>query len=155
MRLTKTDEKVVKALQGDLPLCPEPFKALAAEAGVAEKAFLASVKRLLSDGRLRSLRAIVRHRRAGYKANAMVAWRVPAAQAESFGKTAAASQAVSHCYERLTRPGWDYNLYTMIHGRTKADIKKIVAAIAAATGVSDYRALESRREFKKTSMTYF
>jgi siroheme decarboxylase len=155
MTAKKREEAVIKALQGDMPLVARPFLSLAKDAGLTEKAFLSEVKKLLAAGKLRSIRAIVRHRQAGYKANAMVAWQVPPEKTEAAGTAAAALPAVSHCYARRAVPGWPYNLYTMVHGRTKTDIKRAVAAISKKTGVKIYKALESRREFKKTSMTYY
>ncbi|MBI4351827.1 MAG: Lrp/AsnC family transcriptional regulator [Elusimicrobia bacterium] len=148
-------QAIVRALQGDIPLEPAPFKKLAAGLGLTEEKFLGTLGELKSRGVLRCLRAIVRHKRAGYSANAMVAWKVPGNRASSFGKAAAALPAISHCYERLTRPGWPYNLYTMVHGRSRADISKVVAGLVEKTGVKEYLVLESLREFKKTSMVYF
>lgn len=149
------EQAIVRALQGDIPLEPAPFKKIAAELGLPEEKFLAAVGKLKSRGVLRCLRAIVRHHKAGYSANAMVAWKVPARRAVPFGKTAAASPAISHCYERLTRPGWPYNLYTMVHGRSRAEVLKVVDGLVRKTGIKEYRVLESLREFKKTSMVYF
>ena len=148
-------ELVVRALQGDIPLEPAPFAKLAQKAGLTEARFLAAAAALRRSGALRSVRAVLRHRRAGYSANAMVAWRVPAARCPSFGKAAAARPEISHCYRRVTRPGWPYSLYTMIHGRSRAAVLRAVAALSADTGVTEYQVLESRREFKKTSMVYY
>ena len=150
-----TEQAIVRALQGDIPLAPAPFKKIAAGLGLTEDKFLAAVSKLKSRGALRCIRAIVRHHKAGYSANAMVAWKVPAGRAVPFGKTAAASPAISHCYERLTRPGWPYNLYTMVHGRSRAEVLKVVDGLVKKTGMKEYRILESLREFKKTSMVYF
>lgn len=150
-----TEQAIVRALQGDIPLEPAPFKKIAAGLGLPEEKFLAAVNRLRSRGVLRCLRAIVRHHKAGYSANAMVAWKLPESRAVSFGKTAAASPAISHCYQRLTRPGWPYNLYTMVHGRSRAEILKVVDGLAKKTGAKEYKVLESLREFKKTSMVYY
>lgn len=149
------EESIVRALQGDIPLEPAPFKKIAAGLGLPEEKFLGAVANLKRRGILRCIRAIVRHRRAGYPANAMVAWKVPGVRALSFGKTAAASPAVSHCYQRFTRPGWPYSLYTMVHGRSRAEILKVVYNLAEETGIKDYLVLESLREFKKTSMVYY
>ncbi|OIO01655.1 MAG: Lrp/AsnC family transcriptional regulator [Elusimicrobia bacterium CG_4_10_14_0_2_um_filter_56_8] len=155
MKLKKTEEAIVRALQGDIPLEPEPFKKMAAGLGIKEEEFLAALKKFKKSGVLRCVRAIVRHKRAGYFANAMVAWKIPAGRAISFGKTAAASPAISHCYERVVRPGWSYNLYTMVHGRSRAEILKVVSGLVKKTGAKEYLVLESLREFKKTSMAYF
>jgi len=149
------ERSIVRALQGNIPLEPAPFKKIAAGLGLSEGKFLAGAAKLERSGALRRIRAIVRHRRAGYSANAMVVWKVPGGRAVPFGKTAAASPAVSHCYQRLTRPGWPYNLYTMVHGRSRAEVLKVVAGIAKKTGTKDYKVLETLREFKKTSMVYY
>ncbi len=151
----KIEPSIVRALQGNIPLVPAPFRKIAAGLGLPEEKFIAAVATLKAGGVLRSIRAIVRHKRAGYSANAMVAWKLPAGRAVSFGKTAAASPAISHCYQRLTRPGWPYNLYTMIHGRSRAEILKVVGGLVKKTGAKEYKILESLREFKKTSMVYF
>lgn len=149
------EESIVRALQGNIPLEPAPFKKIAAGLGLSEEKFLDGVGKLKRRGVLRSIRAIVRHRRAGYCANAMVAWKVAESRAVSFGKTAAASPAISHCYQRYTRPGWPYNLYTMVHGRSRAEISKVVDGLVKKTGAKEYKVLESLREFKKTSMVYY
>ncbi len=148
-------QAIVRALQGDIPLEPAPFKKIAAELGLSEEKLLGTLCEFKTRGVLRCLRAIVRHKRAGYSANAMVAWKVPGKRASSFGKAAAALPEISHCYERLTRPGWPYNLYTMVHGRSRGDISRVVAGLVKKTGVKDHLVLESLREFKKTSMVYF
>ncbi|MBU2572743.1 MAG: Lrp/AsnC family transcriptional regulator [Elusimicrobia bacterium] len=149
------EQSIVRALQGDIPLEPAPFRKIAAVLGLSEEKFLGVMDKLKRRGVLRCIRAIVSHRRAGYSANAMVAWKVPGIRALSFGKTASASPAVSHCYQRLTRPGWPYSLYTMVHGRSRAEILKVVAGLAKKTGAKEYKVLESLREFKKTSMVYY
>lgn len=149
------EEAIVRALQGNIPLEPAPFKRIAAGLGLPEEEFLGVLADLKRRGVLRSLRAIVRHKRAGYSANAMVAWKLPESRAVSFGRTAAASPAISHCYQRFTRPGWPYNIYTMVHGRSRAEILKVVNGLVRRTGAKEYRVLESLREFKKTSMVYF
>ncbi|MEK7721363.1 MAG: Lrp/AsnC family transcriptional regulator [Elusimicrobiota bacterium] len=149
------EQTIVRALQGNIPLEPAPFKKIAAGLGLTEEKFLGVVDGLKRRGVLRCVRAIVRHKRAGYSANAMVAWKVPDSRALSFGKTAAASPAISHCYQRLTRPGWPYSLYTMIHGRSRTEILKVVDGLVNKTGVKEHKILESLREFKKTSMVYY
>jgi len=61
---------------------------------------------------------------------------------------------VSHCYQRPRFADWPYNLYGMVHGRTRQECLDIVERIAEATGIRKHRALFTVREFKKTSMVY-
>jgi DNA-binding Lrp family transcriptional regulator len=98
---------------------------------------------------------VLRHRAAGISANAMGVWVVPPDQTESFGTAASAYPAVSHCYLRQSYPDWPYTLFTMVHAPTPAKCEAILAAISAATGIKDYAALYSTKEYKKVRVQYF
>ena len=63
--------------------------------------------------------------------------------------------AVSHCYDRNTAPNWNYNLYTMIHAKSREECEQIVKSLADSTGIDQYQMLYSKKEWKKTSMKYF
>ena len=80
---------------------------------------------------------------------------MPEDRLQALGEQLAAQRAVSHCYARRPAPSWPYNLYTMIHGRTREDCVKIAARMAAETGLKDYEMLFSETELKKTTMRYF
>lgn len=155
-RLRPEDVPLVRALQADLPLAPRPFAALAQGRGLDEGALLAGARRLLAAGILRRYAAVLRHRRAGYRANGMACWVVPPARIEAVGWLAAGYAEVSHCYQRPTYPPrWPYSLFTMIHGRTVAEVEAVVDRIAAETGLDEYEILYSTREFKKERVKYF
>ncbi|MNE67073.1 hypothetical protein D3C80_1626610 [compost metagenome] len=38
------------------------------------------------------------------------------------GALLGAQPFVSHCYRRPRRPGWRYNLFAMVHGRSREEI---------------------------------
>ena len=67
------------------------------------------------------------------------------------GKIAAGFNSVTHCYARTGFPGWPYNLYTMIHGKTKDECYGIARKISDASGIEEYDLLFTTRELKKTS----
>ena len=71
------------------------------------------------------------------------------------GQAMAAFRGVSHCYQRPTYPDWPYNLFSMTHGRTKADCEAVLAAVGAETGLDEYSVLYSTKEYKKTRVSYF
>jgi DNA-binding Lrp family transcriptional regulator len=104
---------------------------------------------------IRRFGAILRHQQAGYRGNAMAVWKVEEDQILRVSRLVVAFSAVSHCYLRAPVPEWPYNLYTMIHGRDEEDCRRIAGEIAGKTGVRNYRLLFSKREHKKSSMTYF
>ena len=104
---------------------------------------------------MRRFSAVIRHRAAGFGANAMGAWSVPPERVDRFGVIAAAFAAVTHCYVRPTYEDWPFNLFTMVHGRQAADCEAVLAEISEETGVRGFRTLYSTREYKKVRIRYF
>jgi DNA-binding Lrp family transcriptional regulator len=153
--LSARDKKLLAQIQGDLPLCLTPFAEVARKAGWKEEAFLRRVRGLVRRGMIRRFGAILRHQKAGYQGNAMGVWKVPEEQIPRVSREVASFPAVSHCYLRPPFPEWPFNLYTMIHGRSEEDCRRIARRISKKTGIRDYRLLFSKREHKKSSMTYF
>ncbi|MFZ5447348.1 MAG: Lrp/AsnC family transcriptional regulator [Thermodesulfobacteriota bacterium] len=153
--LSDLDKKVILALQRDLEICPQPFLEMAENLGVGEEELLGAIRGLMERGYIRRFGATLRHQQSGYEANALVAWAVPESDLKRIGKLLAGHRAVTHCYARRPAPSWPYNLYTMIHGRTKDECIKIASRMAAETGVERYEMLFSETELKKTTMRYF
>ena len=87
----------------------------------------------------------------------MGVWAVPGddAAVDRTGELMATFRAVSHCYRRPSYPDWPYNVFTMIHGKSRVDCEQALAAIAAKTGIRDHGALYSTRECKKVRVRYF
>lgn len=155
VKLTVKDKRMIRQIQGDLPVTPKPFALVARQAGWEEKEFLRRVRFLLRRGIIRRFGAILRHQIAGYRGNAMVVWKVPEGRIGEVGRIMASFPAVSHCYHRPAMPEWPFNLYTMIHGRSHRDCRLAARAISRQTGLPEYRLLFSKRELKKSSMQYF
>ena len=153
--LTETEKKVISALQGNMPVCERPYLALAREIGISEDEFLATAKALHDRGVIRRFGATLKHQKSGYKANAMVAWKVDEQRVEEVGPAMAAFDEVTHCYRRNPSGIWPYNLYTMVHASDEASCHAIARKISQAVGVTEYTLLFSRQELKKTSMRYF
>jgi len=146
----------VRALQCDLPLESRPFAPLAAAFSMGEDELLDRAERFLSLGVMRRYGAVLRHRRAGWSANAMACWVIPDDRIEEAGRLASRERAVSHCYERKAFPPlWPYNLMTMIHGRSEEEVGAVVERLRAALTPSDFAVLATLREFKKERIRYF
>ncbi len=152
---TDKDKAVVRELQENIPLTPHPFAESAARLGMSEADLLARAQRLADLGIMRRFAAILGHRKAGFAANAMGIWKVPEAQVLPVGEQMASFKAVTHCYQRPAYPDWPYSIFTMVHGHKAGDCEAILAAISQATGIAEYAALYSTKEYKKTRMRYF
>lgn len=148
----------VRLMQCDLPVIVNPFGPIAAELGMSLNQLAALHARFLATGRMRRFAAVLHHRRAGFRANAMGVWAGPSddqAERDRLGAIMAGFRAVSHCYERPSYPDWPYNLFTMVHGKSVEDCEATLDAIATATGLAERLALYSSVEFKKTRVRYF
>jgi DNA-binding Lrp family transcriptional regulator len=153
--LTDRDLDAIRALQCDLAAEPEPFRALASQWGFEQDELLAYGRAFGETGQMRRYSAVLAHRNAGFVQNGMGVWKVPEERLDECGQAMAAFRGVSHCYQRPTYPDWPYNLFSMTHGRTKADCEAVLAAVGAETGLDEYSVLYSTKEYKKTRVSYF
>jgi len=153
--LTSEDKRLVRVLSEAMPLTERPFAEIARQAGVSEDAAIERVHAWISSGVIRRFGARVDHRAVGYGANGMSVWKVSPEEAETAGRVMARQPEVSHCYLRAPRPGWEYNLYAMIHGQTEDEVRAVAERMAAESGLRDYAVLFSLREFKKSAPRYF
>jgi DNA-binding Lrp family transcriptional regulator len=153
--LSPVEKKVIYELCGDIGDGMRPFADIGLKVGLTEDEVIAIVRGLGEKGLLRRFGATLRHQKSGFTANAMVAWRVEPGRIEEVGRIMSGFDQVTHCYQRRTAPGWEKNLYTMIHASSDEECYALARRIAEATGVDDYQLLFSHEELKKTSMRYF
>jgi DNA-binding Lrp family transcriptional regulator len=149
------DVAVIRALQGDMPIVPEPYAPAAERLGVSQERLLAHLEGMQARRLLRRVAAILFHRRAGFSANGMGVWKVDDDRIMELGPQMAAYRGISHCYQRPTYQDWPYSIFTMAHGRSKDECDAILDSIAADTGVSERATLYSSTEFKKIRLLYF
>jgi len=152
--LMPMDRAVINELQQDLPLVARPFDSMSECLGVDTVEFLACCQALLRRGVMHRYSASVTHTSLGLAGNAMVCWTAPSDMVEAAGQRLAALSEVSHCYERRSDPLWSYNLYAMIHGRTREDCRETTREVSHRCGLTDYVMLFSSREIKKTRVKY-
>jgi DNA-binding Lrp family transcriptional regulator len=149
------DKHIIAFIQGDIPLESRPYNKLADKLRISEDEVQARIHKMMSKGLLRRFGAVLRHQKAGFDSNAMVAWGVEEEEADEKAQLMAGHDEVSHCYLRETPPEFGYNLFTMIHARNEKELQAIISRISSETGLSRYTVIKSIKEFKKTSMTYY
>lgn len=151
--LDDADRRLVKATAAGLPLVPRPYAAVAAAAGMDPEEVRRRLQSLLDRGVVRRIGAVPNHYALGYRANGMSVWDVPDDRVAEIGARVGALPFVSHCYERPRRlPMWPFNLFAMVHGRTREEVEEKVAGIAALVGADSrgHRILYSTRILKKS-----
>ena len=153
--LDATDRRLIVATQDGLPLCARPYHALAETLGLPPKDVMARLRRMLETGIIRRIGAVPNHYRLGIRANGMSVWDVADEAVAELGPRIGALDFVSHCYRRPRHlPVWPYNLFAMVHGRSRPEVEEKVAAIAQDLGpaVRAHDVLYSTRLLKKTGL---
>ena len=153
--LDATDRAIVAATQAGLPLVARPYHAVAAGLDVEPAELMRRLRRLLDTGAVRRIAAVPNHYALGYRANGMSVWDVDDAHVSEAGRAVGALAFVSHCYRRPRHPPiWPYNLFAMVHGRSRDAVEARVAEIAAVLGprARSRDILYSRRILKKTGL---
>ncbi len=152
---TELDRRIVLATQAGLPLDARPYHWLATELGVDVDTVMERFRAMLADGRIRRIGAVPNHYRLGYVANGMSVWDVADEDVAEVGRRVGELESVSHCYQRPRRlPDWPYNLFAMVHGRSREEVIGKVEEIARLLGdrARAHDVLFSTRILKKTGL---
>lgn len=146
------DRALLQALTEGLEITPAPYAALAQRLGRGEAEVVARIGALVAARIITRMGVIVRHRALGWRSNAMVVWKLPAAQVAAAGAALVAHPAVTLCYERHGTPDWDHTLFSMIHARTRGEALAAIAEAAALPELAGaaHQVLFSIRCFKQT-----
>ena len=149
------DRRIIAATQAGLPLCEQPYHAVAEVLGLDPGEVLRRVEAMLARGVIRRIGAVPNHYALGYRANGMSVWNLPDRQVSELGRRVGALEFVTHCYRRPRHPPeWPYNLFAMVHGQSRVEVELKVAQIAALLGEADlgHEVIYSTRVLKKTGL---
>jgi glutamate-1-semialdehyde 2,1-aminomutase len=151
--LTKDEMAILEDIsENGLSVSKRPFLESARRLGIPEATLVNRINGLKVRGVIKDLRGVLDHKKAGYTANALVAWRAGSeASRGALIKTLVASKMVSHCYEREPDKGFDYDIFTMIHAKEKASIEKFVKTVASEFGAR-HETLFTEKELKREKM---
>ncbi|MGC3872548.1 AsnC family protein [Halomonas sp. GXIMD04776] len=128
--IQESEQQLRALIEKGLPLTPRPWKILAEQCGMNEAQVMATIEHWQSEGLIKRLGLVIKHRPLGIKANAMVVWNVPDDQVVVLGRRLAAEPAVTLCYRRPRQlPDWPYNLFCMIHGTQRSRVLAELDAI--------------------------
>jgi len=155
IEMTPLHHQIIQRAQYDIKMESEPFKHIIEELDIDYETFFSILIELQEAGIMRLFASILTHRKAGFKATAMVVWDVDAENCEGLGETSAAFSAVSHCYLRPKYENWPYNLFTMVHGKTTEETNFIIEEMTKEIDSKSHMPLYSSREFKKVRIEYF
>lgn len=149
------DRAIVVATQSGLPLVPRPYHLIAEQLQMESAEVMARMQAMQQSGLIRRIGVVPNHYRIGYPANGMSVWDVSDEMVDELGEKVGQFEFVSHCYQRPRHPPqWRYNLFAMVHGKTRAEVQAKVAQIAQflAEHARHHDVLYSTRILKKTGL---
>lgn len=144
-------------LENGLPILEKPFKFLAEKIGTNEELVLAQIQQWQADGLVKRFGIVVKHRQLGYVANAMVVWNIPDEEVDNIAGQLSTCSEVSLCYRRPRRlPDWPYNLFCMIHGKSRDKVEEQIAKITKKLSLSHIQKdiLFSNKAYKQNGARY-
>lgn len=153
--LDEIDRRLIVATQAGLPRVARPYEAIGDGLGLSGEEVITRLRRMLDSGVIRRIGAVPNHYAIGYTANGMSVWDVDDARIDELGVRVGALEFVTHCYRRpRCLPDWPYNLFAMVHGRSREEIDGYVAGIAGLLGAHCRRhdVLVSTAILKKTGL---
>lgn len=154
--IDSVDRQLIVAVQQGLPITSRPYLAIAQQLAITEQEVIDRLARLKQQGLIKRFGVIVQHRKLGYQANAMVVWAIPDEVVDNIGRKLSQESFVNLCYQRPRRENWHYNLYCMIHGKSRdtvlAQLQQLIETHVLAD--FDYQVLFSRRCFKQRGAIY-
>lgn len=154
-RLDTVDRKLVQLTQAGLPLTAYPYETIAEQVGLDEAEVIARLGALQDRGVIRRIAAVPNHYALGYVANGMTVWDVIDDVIGDVGREMAALEYVTHAYRRPRHlPVWPYNLFCMVHGKTRDEVMVHVAEMKRLMGpaVRGHDVLFSTRILKKAGL---
>lgn len=129
------DRHIIRATQSGLPLISEPYSEIAQQAQCREDTVISRMQIMIDYGVIRRIGAIPNHYRLGLTSNGMSVWDVSSERVDELGRIIGQLDFVSHCYQRPRYENvWPYNLFAMVHGRTRDEVIKKVALISDLLG---------------------
>lgn len=151
------DYRLIEAIQNGLPISSRPYAVVGEPLGLTEQEVIDRLTRLRQRGLVKRLGVIVNHRQLGYRANAMIVLNAPDHLVDQIGGHISQFSFISLCYQR-PRQGecWPYNLYCMIHGKSKERVLEQLEQLIEACGLAQFTSevLFSKRCFKQRGAIY-
>ncbi len=150
------DYQLITAVQAGLPIAARPYALIAERLALSEQQVLERLAKLKAQGLIKRWGVVVKHRQLGYRANAMIVMNVPDQQVAELGRQISQHSVVNLCYQRPRQPGWPYNLYCMIHGKSRETVLEQWAFVRQTCGLDavEWEVLFSRRCFKQRGALY-
>ena len=154
--LSALEGELLVEIQDGFPLTRTPYRDVADALDGSVDDVLAATERLRADGCIKRIGCVVNHVVTGFRNNCMVVWDVPDDELDARGESVGELPYVTLCYNRPRRPDldWEYNLFTMVHGREADAVDDKIDELAADHLPFEHERLYSTETLKQTGARY-
>lgn len=155
--LDDADQQLIGLIQNGLPISDRPYAEIAEQLGFSEEEIIIRISNLLDKGLFKRFGVVVRHHELGYQDNAMIVWDIPDDQVHEVAHEIKSYPFITLCYRRSRQlPEWRYNLYCMIHGKSRINVMQHLEKIVSTHNWHHYprEVLFSKRRFKQCAANY-
>ncbi len=150
-----SNQDIIKTMQAGLKISQTPYKDAAKKLGMNEKELHQRLFIMMDEGVIRRIGIVPNHFQLGYKFNAMTVWDIEDRKVDNIGEIFGQQDYVSHCYRRPSfKPQWPYNLFAMVHGRSRVEVDEKIEKLKLISGGTCYHSdvLFSEKILKKTGL---
>ena len=155
--LDDVDQQLIATIQNGLPISDRPYMKISEQLGLSEEAIITRISNLLDKGLIKRFGVVVRHHELGYQENAMIVWDIPDEQVHKVANKIKSYSFITLCYRRSRQlPEWRYNLYCMIHGKSRINVMQHLEEMVGTHNLHNYprEILFSKRRFKQRAANY-
>ena len=146
--IDEIDKQILAGLQKGLEATEQPFDFLCTD-NLRIDEVLSRINKMIREGAIRRIGAVVNHNKLGFVANAMFVCGVDEQHIIETGENLAKLNIASHCYQRKPFDGWPYNLFAMMHGRQPADIRQAAEEFVKSHSIEKWELLATKSRLKK------
>ncbi|MEW6007151.1 MAG: hypothetical protein AB1595_03230 [bacterium] len=144
-----TDKRFISLLSYGIPIEKHPFGEIAEKLKISENEVVERIKKLKSEGFIRFFRPSIDYRKIGYSVNALLCFLVKDSEIDNIARGLSKYKMVSHCYRRTPVEKFPYNLFLMLHSKTRDEVLSCMEGIKRDFSLNNSLVLFTKREFKR------
>ncbi len=143
MELDNLDRELLKIIQADFPLVPEPYRAIGETLDITEEEVIARIKKMVDSGLIRRLGGIFDSRRLGYR-GALCAVKTDNESVSQVAAMVNSFPGVTHNYLREHR----YNMWFTVLAESEEKLAEVIAEIRQHPLIQEIIVLPAEKMFK-------
>jgi siroheme decarboxylase len=154
MKLSLIDRKIIDRLSKGLTLKERIFSDLCIDLGIKEDYLISRLKFFKKKGLLKKISPSINFFKLGYVKNALLAANIVKPNPSFMKEKLKSIPNITHCVIRKASLEFNYNLFMMIHAKSKVHLNQTVKVIKNIFCLKEFKLLRTQKEYKKANFVY-